>query len=82
MGVDRARSGGAQSGEEIIQQGPMRALDAIHIASALVFQTAAGLGIPIVTGDGRQRRRANEPRGDLDRLIETPGVESRVHRLP
>lgn len=44
--------------EEIIQQGPMRALDAIHIASALVFQTAAGLRIPFVTGDGRRRDAA------------------------
>lgn len=41
--------------EETIHQEPMRALDAIHIASALVFQTAAGCRIPFVTGDGRQR---------------------------
>ena len=41
--------------EKTIHQEPMRALDAIHIASALVFQTAAGRHIPFVTGDGRQR---------------------------
>jgi len=44
--------------EEIIQQGPMRALDAIHIASALAFQTAAGRRIPFLTGDRRQREAA------------------------
>lgn len=44
--------------EEVIQQGPMRTLDAIHIASAVVFQAAAGLRIPFVTGDGRQRDAA------------------------
>ena len=45
--------------EEIIQQGvPIRTLDAIHIASALVFQTAARLQIPFVTGDGKQRDAA------------------------
>jgi hypothetical protein len=36
----------------------MRALDAIHIASILVFQSSSGLHIPFVTGDGKQRDAA------------------------
>lgn len=42
--------------EEIVQGTvPVRALDAIHVASLMAFQTAAGLRIPFVTADGRQR---------------------------
>jgi len=42
--------------EEMVQGTvPMRALDAIHVASLIVFQAAAGIRIPFVTGDGRQR---------------------------
>ena len=61
VGSDRARwelieLGGVvlNRAEEIIQQQPMRALDAIHIASALVFQASAGLQIAFVTGDRKQ----------------------------
>ncbi|HEU0006359.1 MAG TPA: type II toxin-antitoxin system VapC family toxin [Terriglobia bacterium] len=46
--------------EEIIQQRPMRALDAIHIASVLVFQASAGLHVPFVTADSKQRGAAEQ----------------------
>jgi hypothetical protein len=46
--------------EEIVQGTvPMRALDAVHIASLTTFQAAAGIRIPFVTGDGRQRDAAS-----------------------
>jgi predicted nucleic acid-binding protein len=42
--------------QEIVQGTvPVRALDAIHIASLLTFEAAAGMRIPFITGDGRQR---------------------------
>jgi predicted nucleic acid-binding protein len=45
--------------EEVIQgRMPMRALDAIHVASLVTFQAASGLRIPFVTGDDRQREAA------------------------
>jgi hypothetical protein len=45
--------------EEIVQGTvPMRAMDAVHVASLTTFQTAAGSRIPFVTGDGRQRDAA------------------------
>ncbi len=45
--------------EEIVQGTvPMRALDAVHVASLTTFQAAAGIRIPFVTGDGRQRDAA------------------------
>jgi predicted nucleic acid-binding protein len=45
--------------EEIIQGTVrMRALDAIHVASLITFQTASGTNIPFVTGDIRQRDAA------------------------
>ena len=37
---------------------PMRALDAVHVASVTTFQAAAGVRIPFVTADGRQRDAA------------------------
>ncbi|MGH7784219.1 MAG: hypothetical protein ACREO5_10315, partial [Candidatus Binatia bacterium] len=45
--------------EKIIQGTvPMRALDAVHVASLTVFQAAAGIRIPFLTGDGKQRDAA------------------------
>ena len=45
--------------EEILQGTvPMRALDALHVASLMAFQAAAGIRIGFVTGDGRQRDAA------------------------
>ena len=45
--------------EEIVQGSvAVRALDAIHLASLVTFQTASGIRIPFVTGDARQRDAA------------------------
>jgi predicted nucleic acid-binding protein len=45
--------------EEVIQgRVPIRALDAIHLASLVTFQAASGTRIPFVTGDDRQREAA------------------------
>ncbi|MGH7274161.1 MAG: hypothetical protein ACREIQ_06885 [Nitrospiria bacterium] len=38
----------------------MKTLDAIHIASALMFQSASGIRVPFVTGDARQFEMANQ----------------------
>lgn len=47
--------------EEIVQAGvPMRALDAIHVASLLTFQAASGIRIPFITSDSRQRHAAEQ----------------------
>jgi predicted nucleic acid-binding protein len=47
--------------EEIIQGTvPMRALDAVHVASLTIFQAAAGIRVPFITGDGRQRDAATQ----------------------
>jgi len=46
--------------EEIVQGTvPMRALDAVHVASLMAFHAASSIQIPFVTGDGRQRAAAN-----------------------
>ena len=46
--------------EEIVQGAvPMRALDAVHVASLLAFQAASSIQISFVTGDARQRDAAN-----------------------
>jgi len=46
--------------EEIVQGTvPVRALDAVHVASWLVFQAASSIQISFVTGDARQRDAAN-----------------------
>jgi hypothetical protein len=42
-------------GEETIDEAKVRTLDALHIASALVFQDPSGLRVPFVTADERQR---------------------------
>jgi uncharacterized protein len=45
--------------EELVQENvSIRTLDAIHVASLVTFQTAAGRRIPFITGDGRQREAA------------------------
>jgi predicted nucleic acid-binding protein len=45
--------------EEIVQGAvPMRALDAVHVASLTIFQATAGIRVPFITGDGRQRDAA------------------------
>jgi predicted nucleic acid-binding protein len=46
--------------EEIVQGAvSLRTLDAIHVASWMVFQAVSSIQIPFVTGDGRQRDAAN-----------------------
>ena len=44
--------------EELVQRAGLRTLDALHVASALTFQATAGLTIPFVTADVRQRDAA------------------------
>lgn len=41
--------------EELVQTVGLRTLDAVHVASALAFQSASGLTIPFITADIRQR---------------------------
>jgi predicted nucleic acid-binding protein len=38
----------------------LRALDALHVAAALEFETPAVLRVPFITADRRQRRRPSE----------------------
>jgi hypothetical protein len=52
--------------EEIVQGiVPIRALDAIHVASLMTFQSAAGIRVPFITGDGRQRDAAEQMKLDV-----------------
>ena len=52
--------------EEIVQGTvPMRTLDAIHVASLITFQSAAGIRVPFITGDGRQRDAAEQMKLDV-----------------
>lgn len=41
--------------EELVKRHAVRTLDAIHLASALVFAISAPLNIPFITADLRQR---------------------------
>jgi predicted nucleic acid-binding protein len=46
--------------EELIQgTAPIKTLDAIHVASWMIFQAASSIQIPFVTGDTRQRDAAS-----------------------
>jgi hypothetical protein len=47
-----------RSGEGDVEQVPLAALDAIHIASALVFVGVLGRPVPFVTAGARQRLAA------------------------
>ncbi|MGH7825321.1 MAG: type II toxin-antitoxin system VapC family toxin [Candidatus Binatia bacterium] len=52
--------------EEIVQGTvPMRALGVIHVASLTTFQAAAGIRVPFITGDDRQRDAAEEMKLDV-----------------
>ena len=44
--------------EEVIEATAVKALDAIHIAAALVFQENSGVRLPFVTADARQSEGA------------------------
>lgn len=45
--------------EELVQQANMRTLDAIHLASAMIFKSESRLTIPFITGDTKQRDAAH-----------------------
>ncbi|MGH9531838.1 MAG: type II toxin-antitoxin system VapC family toxin [Terriglobales bacterium] len=45
--------------EEIIERTGLRSLDAVHIASAMVFQQVTRVQIPFATADGQQRQAAS-----------------------
>lgn len=51
--------------EELIQETTLRALDALHIASALIFQKASGIRVPFITGDVQQRDAARQLKMDV-----------------
>lgn len=46
--------------QELIQSMSLRTLDAVHVASALAFETASGMRVPFVTADARQRDAAGQ----------------------
>lgn len=46
--------------EELVQRTALRTLDALHVASALVFRETSGFGVPLITGDILQRDAATE----------------------
>jgi len=46
--------------EDLLREVALRTLDAIHVASALTFQTISGVPIPFITSDGRQRDAAGQ----------------------
>lgn len=46
--------------EAVIMETALRTIDALHLASHLVFQSSSGLRIPFVTGDARQRDAATQ----------------------
>ena len=41
--------------EALVQKTDVRTLDALHIASAMMFQAASGLTSPFITSDAKQR---------------------------
>ena len=45
--------------EELVQQTNVRTLDAIHLASAIIFQSESRLTIPFITGDREQHEAAH-----------------------
>lgn len=44
--------------EELVRAEALRTLDAIHVASALIIRSGAGIRLPFITGDARQRTGA------------------------
>ncbi len=45
--------------EDLLRQAPARTLDALHLASALLFQKEAGIALPFVTADRKQGAAAS-----------------------
>jgi predicted PurR-regulated permease PerM len=52
-------SGVLEGAERLILHTPVRTLDALHIASALVLQMESGAPLPFATADARQREAAD-----------------------
>jgi predicted nucleic acid-binding protein len=52
-------AGVLKGAERLILQRPVRTLDALHIASALVLQMESGASLPFATADARQREAAD-----------------------
>ena len=46
--------------EDLVRAGTLRTLDAIHVASALVFESEARIRLPFITGDDRQHAGARQ----------------------
>ncbi len=46
--------------EDLVRAGVLRTLDAIHVASALVFESGVGIQVPFITDDHRQRAGARQ----------------------
>jgi uncharacterized protein len=46
--------------EQVLQRTQLRTLDALHLASALVFQDRSSAALPFVTADERQRQAAQQ----------------------
>lgn len=46
--------------EQLVGAGGLRTVDALHVASAVTFQAASGVGLPFITGDARQRDAARQ----------------------
>lgn len=44
--------------EEAIQEASLTTLDAIHVASVIMFQSDSGIRVPLITADSRQREGA------------------------
>lgn len=44
--------------EQIVMQTSLKTLDALHVATVLVFQSVSGIRVPFITGDARQRETA------------------------
>jgi predicted nucleic acid-binding protein len=51
--------------EELVRGTGLRTLDAIHVASALIFQGASGISVPFVTADAAQREAADQANLDV-----------------
>ena len=46
--------------EDLVRTTGLRALDAIHVGSALAFQNSSGLRLPFITADSQQRKAAEQ----------------------
>lgn len=52
-------------GEDLVQETRMRTLDAIHLASLVLFKAASGARSPFVTADARQHEAALQLRVEV-----------------